>query len=237
MLDIVVEESSRYGVRLSEGQIDQLQLYHDTLVRTSAVVNLVGNTASDVIQRRHILESIAFGSALREREILKPDARVADVGAGAGFPGLVIRIVWPRTALTLIEATEKKAAFLAEVIDALGLEGTVARTGRAEDLGHDPGLRGQFDLVVARALAPLPVLLELTLPFARVGGHVATPKGSRAHDEVASAAHALDELGARAFTMQLAVPGPKQTLVVIRKDRPTPVEYPRKPGRPAKNPL
>jgi 16S rRNA (guanine527-N7)-methyltransferase len=110
-------------------------------------------------------------------------------------------------------------------------------TGRAEALAHDPALRERFDIVVARAVASLPALLELTLPFARVGGRVVTPKGSRAQEEIAAASNALRILHARIFAVPLAVPGPPQTLVAAVKDATTPAEYPRREGVPAKSPL
>lgn len=237
MLDIVAQESQRYGVRFTESQMGRMQQYHDLLIERSPLVNLIANTDSETIQRRHILESIALGAALREREILRPTSNVLDVGAGAGFPGLVLKIAWPQIELTLIEATAKKAAFLSDVVVALSLDETRVLTGRAEDLAHDAGLRGAFDLVVARAVAPLPTLLELTLPFARLRGHVATPKGSRAAAEVEAASRAATVLAARIFSIPFGVPGPPQTLVVARKDALTPPEFPRRPGLPAKRPL
>ncbi len=110
-------------------------------------------------------------------------------------------------------------------------------TGRAETLGHDPALRGRFDLVVSRAVAPLPTLLELTLPFARPGGRVATPKGSRTESELAASKRALEVLGGRAFAVPLQVPGSPQALVVVVKQRETPEAYPRRPGVPGKSPI
>jgi 16S rRNA (guanine527-N7)-methyltransferase len=122
-------------------------------------------------------------------------------------------------------------------MEALEMPDAVVLTGRAETLAHDPTLRERFDLVVARAVAPLPALLELTLPYARVGGRVVTPKGSRAAEELAAARDALQVLGGRAFSFPFQVPGPPQTLVAVVKQRPTPPEYPRRPGIPAKRPL
>lgn len=237
MLQIVADEAPTYGVRLSAGQHEQLQRYHDVLIDRSVTLNLVSDASSDVIQRRHILESVAFGAALREREILKPDSSVADVGAGAGFPGLVMAIVYPGIELTLIEATGKKAAFLEAAVAEVGIGRARVFAGRAEELGHNDALRGAFDLVVARAVAPLRELVEITLPFARVGGRVATPKGSRGAQELAEAKGALQKLGARAFSFPLGVPGPPQTVIVVRKNAPTPPLYPRRPGQPAKKPL
>lgn len=237
MLDLLPREASRYGVRLDELQVARFQRYLDLLREWSQRTNLVSDTDAAVVQRRHFLESIALGAALREREILRPDARVVDVGAGAGFPGVVLKIVWPAVRLTLIEATKKKTAFLSALINALELDDTPVVTGRAEALAHDDTLRERFDLAVARAVAPLPTLLELTLPFVRVGGRVVTPKGSRAEDEAAASAEALRILGAKLVVVPFDVPGPQQHLVAAIKLRPTPAEYPRRDGVPAKSPL
>jgi 16S rRNA (guanine527-N7)-methyltransferase len=233
----LANEASRYGVRLAPAQAAKLERYAALIEEWSARVNLVGDASRETVERRHILESIALGAALREREVLRPDSRVCDVGTGAGFPGIVLKVCWPGIALTLIEATAKKTAFLAAAVEALAVEGVDVRTGRAEELAHDPELRERFDLVTARAVAPLPALLELTLPFARVGGRVVTPKGSRAEAEVAAAENALSVLGGRAFVIPFNVAGPKQMLVAVQKLRPTPPEYPRRPGVPAKSPL
>lgn len=237
MLDLLHSEAPRYGVKPNETQLGQFETYLDLLQEWSDRANLVGDTDAEVVQRRHFIESIALGAALREREILRPEARVVDVGAGAGFPGVVLKIVWPAIRLTLIEATAKKTAFLSALVDALGFDDTPVRTGRAETLAHDPALRERFDLAVARAVAPLPALLEMTLPFVRVGGRVVTPKGSRADDEVKASANALRVLGARLVVVPFDVPGPPQKLIAAVKLRPTPTDYPRRNGVPAKSPL
>ena len=117
-------------------------------------MNLVGDASADVVRIRHFAESIALGASLREREVLRPEAAVIDIGTGAGFPGVPIKIVWPQIRLTLLEATAKKAAFLAALVDALALDGVQIITARAEDAAHDASLRGQFDVVLARAVAP-----------------------------------------------------------------------------------
>jgi 16S rRNA (guanine527-N7)-methyltransferase len=237
MLESLPAEALEYGIRLSDEQVGAFQRYFLLLVEWSKRANLVGDTSEDVVLRRHFLESIALGAALREREILRPDANVLDLGAGAGFPGIVLKIVWPAIRLSLIEATAKKTAFLSAVVDDLVLADVQVLTGRAETLGHDPALRERFDLVVARAVAPLRVLVELALPFARVGGRLVTPKGSRAEAEVAAAEGALGVLGGQAFVVPFRVSGPPQRLVAVLKRRPTPPAYPRRPGIPSKNPL
>jgi len=237
VLETLLQELSVYGIRLSDAQVAQFETYLALLTEWSARVNLVGDVNPAIVQRRHFAESLALGAALREREILRPDSAVLDVGAGAGFPGLALKIGWPGIRLTLIEATAKKTAFLSAVVDALRLDATTVLTGRAETLGHDPALRAAFDLVLARAVAPLPVLLELTLPFARVGGRVVTPKGSHAAEEVAAAARSLHVLGGKAFVAPLNVAGPPQSIVAVVKQRATPAAYPRRDGIPAKSPL
>jgi 16S rRNA (guanine527-N7)-methyltransferase len=237
MDELLREGASHYGVSLTDRQLEQFDTYASLLSDWSGRMNLVGHAGAEVIRNRHFLESIALGAALRQREMLRPDATILDVGTGAGFPGLVLKIVWPAIHLTLIEATAKKAAFIGAVIADLNLENTVALTGRAETLAHEPALREAFDLVVARAVAPLAALLELTLPFVRVGGRVVSPKGSRAGDEIRAAARALDILGGRLFSFAFDVPGPPQTLIAVAKLRPTPREYPRRAGTPARSPL
>jgi len=230
------DEVSRYGVRLTDEQDAQFDRYLALLQQWSSRANLVGDASAETVRSRHFAESIALGAALREREILRPGARVIDVGAGAGFPGLPIAIVWPQVRLTLIDATRKKTDFLEAVVRELRVDADV-RTGRAEDLAHEADLREAFDLALARAVAPLPTLLELTLPFVRAGGRLVTVKGSKADDEVVMSRHALDVLHARAFVVPFNVPGPPQRIVAVVKDAPTPAEYPRRPGVPAKSPL
>ena len=236
MSDILQHRALALGLRLDDAQLRQFAVYAGLLEEWSTRVNLVGNASPEVVERRHFIESIALGAALREREMLRPDARVLDVGAGAGFPGVVLKICWPGIDLTLLEATAKKTAFLSALVEGLGVE-TRVLTGRAEELAHDAGLRARFDLVVARAVAPLPALLELTLPFAREGGRVVAPKGSRAAAELAASKRALAELGGRAIAVPFAVEGPPQTLIVAVKTRPTPDIYPRRAGMPTKQPL
>jgi 16S rRNA (guanine527-N7)-methyltransferase len=237
MMDILRAEAPASGIHLTDAQLAQFERYLTLLHEWNERVNLVADADPEVVQRRHMLESLALGAALRERELLRPDSRVIDVGAGAGFPGIALKIAWPTIHLTLLEATTKKTAFLSAAVESLALEDTHVRTARAEEAAHEAGMRESFDLVLARAVAPLPALLELTLPFARVGGRVATPKGSRARDEIAASAHAASVLHAKLFSLPLNVPGPEQTLVVALKQAPTPPEYPRRAGVPAKSPL
>lgn len=237
MLESLVRRAAEYGVRLTDEQVGAFSVYYRLLVEWSKRANLVGDTSEDVVVQRHFVESIALGAALREREILRPDADVLDLGAGAGFPGIPMKIAWTAIRLTLLEATAKKSAFLSAVVEELQIGETAVLTGRAETLARDPALRERFDLVVARAVAPLPALVELALPFARVGGRLVTPKGSRVEEELAAAEAALGALHGQAFVVPFEVPGPQQRLVAVLKKGQTPAEYPRGPGKPSRRPL
>jgi len=163
--------------------------------------------------------------------------RVVDVGSGAGLPGLPLKIERPELELTLIEADSSKAAFLVHACAVLGLLGVHVVARRAEEAGHDPQLRETFDVAVARALAPLPVLVELCLPFVRVGGRLLAQKTER--ESPATASRAIELLGGANTTVHSSPSAArgKGTIVAIDKVRPTPPAYPRRPGLPARKPL
>ncbi len=162
---------------------------------------------------------------------------LVDVGSGAGLPGIPIKIARPELEVTLIEADQAKAAFLVHACAALQLEHIDVVALRAEDAGHDPRLREAFDVAVARALAPLPVLVELCLPLVRVGGRVLAQKTEA--EDPASAARAIQLLGGELTGVKSAPSGARLagTVVVIEKVRPTPARYPRRPGVPGRKPL
>jgi 16S rRNA (guanine527-N7)-methyltransferase len=163
--------------------------------------------------------------------------RVVDVGSGAGLPGLPLKIARPDLEMTLIEADRDKAAFLVHACAALQLEQVEVVARRAEEAGHDPHLREGFDVAVARALAPLPVLVELCLPLVRVGGRLRAQKTEG--EDTTSASTAIDSLGGRLATIVSAPSAARSggTVVVIDKVRATPTRYPRRPGVPARKPL
>jgi 16S rRNA (guanine527-N7)-methyltransferase len=162
---------------------------------------------------------------------------LVDVGSGAGLPGLPIKIVRPGLRVTLIEADQAKAAFLVHACATLGLEQVEVVARRAEDAGHDPALREAFDVAVARALAPLPVLVELCLPLVRVGGRLLAQKTEG--EDVAGASNAIKLLGGELSSVVSAPSSARAagTIVVIDKVRPTPPDYPRRPGIPSRKPL
>ena len=167
-------------------------------------------------------------------------SRAIDIGTGAGIPGIPIKIVRPQLVLTLLEATAKKTEFLRKAVEQLGLERVTIVAARAEELAHDPLHRARYSLAMAKAVAPLPVLVEISLPFLGPGGYLAAQKGSSAERELAEAARAIEVCGGEVAAMErFEAPGAavKPALILIRKVSATPEAYPRRPGRPAKRPL
>src|SRR2546422_4127035 len=190
------------------------------------------------VERRHFLEPLVLLRALEEVGAFASPAM--DIGTGAGFPGLPIKILRPDLQLTLLEASGRKVSFLEHLTQLLDMTGVNAIHARAEDLGRDAMHRSAYGLVLARAVAPLRVLLELSLPFLRIGGHLATPKGSSAQRQGREAVSALEACGGEVERLQkldLPWPEPAPTLVLVRKVRDTPGRYPRRAGVPNKRPL
>jgi 16S rRNA (guanine527-N7)-methyltransferase len=226
---------------LSGQAISQLMSYRDLLAASAAGFNLVSASVRDAesIERRHIGESLAFGAVLDGRGLLTGEAKVLDVGTGAGLPGVPLKLAWPLLQMTLLEATGKKCRFLEGVASELKLEGLDVVEGRAEEIAHTEAHRASYDLVVARALAAMPVLLEYCVPFLRVGGVLVGTKGSAMQGELEASGAALEALGAvvedvAPFDVDGLLP---QHLVFVRKLKETPERYPRRTGIPAKRPL
>jgi len=225
-------------IDLSSVQSKAFETYYEELVSARKRISLTSLRDRESIERRHFLESLALLRAVEDAGAL--GSPVIDIGSGAGFPGVPIKIARPDLEMTLLEATEKKAVVLGGLIVRLGLSGVRVVHGRAENVAHDRGQREVYTLAIARAVAPLPTLVELALPFVRVGGYLATPKGSAAAREVREAANALRVCGGAIVQMSkldVPPPGPAPTLVLVRKVAETPERYPRRPGVPSKRPL
>lgn len=234
------------GVNLTPAHLAAFQTYGDELLEWNRQFNLTAVTDPEQVQTRHFLDSLALIPALAGHEgisvpaLLSRNLRMVDVGAGAGFPGLALRIVWPRARLSLIEATGKKVRFLEHVSQKLGLGDVKLIQGRAEELGLKEPYRAGYDLVLARAVASLPTLVEYLLPLARRGGQVVAYKGSAAHEEAMCAEQAIRTLGGRLTKLiPVEIPGLVETrvLVLIDKVAQTPDGYPRGRGLPRKHPL
>ncbi len=199
-------------------------------------MNLTAITEPAAIEVRHFLDSLSVFKAVD----LPSDARVIDVGTGAGFPGLPLKIVRPDLQLTLLEATGKKTTFLSHIVELLDLNAVEVVTARAEDAGQDPVHRERYDLVLARAVAQLPILVEYMLPFVKIGGKCLALKGQTAAEELIAAERAIRTLGGKAdriVRIDLPAVAEPHYLIVIDKVAPTPANYPRRTGIPAKKPL
>lgn len=232
--------ASAFGIEFEPGDLDQLRRYLDLLLETNEQFNLTSITDRDEAWMKHIFDSLTLmpfvQAAIESRMGLGGRAPlVMDVGSGGGLPGIPLAIVQPAARFTLLEATGKKARFLERVRDELGLNNLEVVNQRAEQAGQDHKRhREQYDLVVSRAVGHLRILLELTVPFARVGGVVAVIKGAKAADEVAAAKQALHLLHSSVVESITTATG---TIVAIAKQRKTPRVYPRAPGEPKRRPL
>lgn len=225
------------GLTLTPTQTRAFEVYADELMAWNAHTNLTAITDPDAIAIRHFADSLSCLLVMKPRAA---GLRVVDVGSGAGFPGLPLKIVVPGLGLTLIEATHKKAEFLAYIVSRLKLEGVVVLAERAEDVGQMPDHRERYDWVLARAVAGMRTLAEYLLPLAAVGGHCLAQKGESAPQEVSEAQHAIHLLGGRVAQLkavELPMIAETRFLVDIAKVAATPPKYPRRAGMPAKRPL
>ncbi|NVY96661.1 16S rRNA (guanine(527)-N(7))-methyltransferase RsmG [Lactobacillus sp. DCY120] len=227
-----------YEIELSSKQLQQLASYYQLLVETNRVMNLTSITESGEVYLKHFYDSLTpmfVDPVLRTQEV-----QIADIGSGAGFPGLVLKIVNPQLQLTIVDSLNKRIKFLQTVVDQLQLKNVTLVHARAEEFGRQKAMRAHFDYVTARAVANLPVLLELCLPLVRLQGQFIALKGAQGKEELTAAQHALQILGgdvAEVQTLDLPEAAGKRELVWIKKVRTTPNKYPRKPGTPAREPL
>ena len=237
VMELLEQGAKELGLELSGRQLDQFQVYWDQLDDWNRRVNLTAIKGCDQVQIRHFLDSLTLIPALQPG--LGSAFSLADVGTGAGFPGLPLKLALPEIRLALIESVGKKARFLEHVVATLDLRGVEVHTGRAEELAHKPELREVFDLVVGRGVARFSPILEYTLPFCRVGGKAALQKRG-AEAEIAGAGNALEVLGGRlgeVHPVKVAGLDDGRVVVSVDKVRSTPQGYPRRPGMPQKQPL
>ena len=237
-MEILALGAAQLGLALSPRQLDQFEAYHRELALWNRLVNLTAITGYPDVQARHFLDSLTVCLAFPGG--MPRQLRVVDVGTGAGFPGLPLKLAFPDLRLALVESTGKRARFLEHLVTTLGLSGVEVHTARAEELAHRTELRETFDLAVSRGVASVPALLEYTLPFCRAGGRVALLKHSGIEDELAGASRALDLLGGRldeVHPVRVTGLADGRVVVAVEKVRSTPDKYPRRPGMPAKRPL
>ena len=241
----LADRAKRMGITLTDDQLGSYQVYYETLIDWNQRVNLTRITDYEDVQTKHFLDSLScLGAIERARNAPAKGAdvslRVIDVGTGAGFPGVVLKIASPALRLTLLEATGKKAEFLRALVECLGLADVVVINARAEQVGQDRGHRERYDVALARALAGTATLAELALPLVQVGGLVIAQKGENPEAEVETARTAIDTLGGQVQEIApVVIPGldGARHLAVLKKVSPTPDKYPRRPGIPTKRPL
>ena len=183
------------NISISSRQSDDFQKYYSELFAWNKKFNLTRILDYSDVQSLHFFDSLTIVRALNS-ELLK-NGQFLDIGSGAGFPGIPLKIMYPGIKLTLIEATKKKAVFLNHIVQTLGLELVNVYSERSETLAHDPSLRSNFDVVLARGVAPLRTLVELTVPFCKVGGLVVVHKGRDAKGEILDASNAIQRLGSK----------------------------------------
>lgn len=224
------------GITLSDQQKNQFERYFELLVEWNEKINLTAITDKEEVYLKHFYDSIA---PILQGHLQPTPTRLLDIGAGAGFPSLPMKIIYPELDVTIIDSLNKRIQFLGLLADELGLTGVHFYHGRAEDFGQDKAFRASFDVVTARAVARLQVLAELTIPFLKVGGRLIALKASNAQDEVAEAQTALQVLFAKVSTnTDYQLPnGDPRTLTIVDKKKETPNKYPRKAGLPNKRPL
>jgi 16S rRNA (guanine527-N7)-methyltransferase len=227
----------KLGIELSPSQLGQFSIYCKELLDWNDKINLTSITDPREIQIKHFLDSLSVIIAL-EQPI--DDLRFLDVGAGGGFPGLPLKIAYPNIKLILLEATSKKASFLFHMKQKLGLDDVDIVVGRAEEAAHQAQYRERFDIVLCRALAQLPVLAELTLPFCAVSGRLIAQKKGDIYTEIGRATKAIEVMGGSqplVKKVELNELSDERYLVIVNKTAPTPDKYPRRPGIPAKRPI
>ena len=230
----------KLGIEI-DGECQKLfELYYRELIDWNKRFNLTAIIDYQAVQIKHFLDSLTVVSVINEERTANPFFNIIDVGTGAGFPGIPLKIILPQARLTLLDSTAKKSGFLVHIVKEMGLSDVNVVVGRAEEIAHLPLYRQQFDLVVSRAVAPMSALVELTLPFCRIGGKLVAHKKGEIEEEIEKANRAIDVMGGRFARMErvdVEELGEERYLVVVEKSFPTPDKYPRRSGIPARNPI
>ena len=226
-----------WNISISDQQLQSFETYHTLLAQWNSFMNLTAITEKGEVILKHFVDSLAL---LHYMDLSKQESTLIDVGTGAGFPGIPLKIAVPSLRVTLVDSQQKRIRFLNTVIDELKLTGICTIHSRAEDLGHDEAFREKFDLCTPRALANLTVLSEYCLPFVKKGGYFIPYKSEKTESEIKDASYALQVLGGEVETVysyQLPSSDMNRSLIMIRKKKGTPSKYPRKAGVPSKEPL
>jgi 16S rRNA (guanine527-N7)-methyltransferase len=224
------------GITLTNEQLEQFEVYFQTLIEWNEKMNLTAITDKADVYLKHFYDSI---SAAFYFDFTKP-VTLCDVGAGAGFPSIPLKIVFPQLKVTIVDSLNKRISFLNHLANVLNLESVNFIHDRAETFGVNPKHREAYDIVTARAVARMSVLSELCLPLVKVGGYFIAMKAASANEELAAGNKAITTLGGKLeekYTFTLPMEESERNILVIKKEKQTPKKYPRKPGTPGKLPI
>lgn len=222
------------GIELTNSQLNAFETYYDMLIDRNKVMNLTAITEFDEVMDKHFLDSIYLFRSIE----LKADYKLIDIGTGAGFPGIPLKIVFPELKITLLDSLNKRVGFLNDVIDELNLNDIEAIHGRAEDIARNKTYRASYDIAVSRAVANLSTLSEYCLPFVKIGGKFVSYKSGDCADEVDNAKAAIHLLGGKINKIdEFSYSNNSRSFIVIDKVMNTSNKYPRKAGLPSKKPL
>lgn len=229
-----INDLKAIGIELSDEQLEQFLTYYEMLIEKNKVMNLTAITDFDEVLEKHFEDSLSLIQAVD----LEKSQTVIDLGTGAGFPGIPLKIVFPNLQITLADSLNKRILFLDDVIRELGLTGIDTVHGRAEDLAKNSDYREKFDLCVSRAVANLSTLSEYCLPFVKIGGKFISYKAGECDEEVAASKSSIFLLGGKVSDIKKFELGESgRAFVIIDKVSGTPKKYPRKAGTPSKDPL
>ena len=232
----LAKAAAEYGISLNDTQMEQYNRYFELLVEWNEKINLTAITEPKEVAIKHMIDSITA----YDENLFKDGTTVIDVGTGAGFPGLPLKIFCPEIKLTLMDSLNKRIKFLQTVVEELGLKDVECVHARAEEGARNKKYRESFDIAVSRAVARLPILCEYCLPFVKKGGHFIALKGMQYNDEADEATKAIKVMGGSHTDIRpvkLPELDDKRAVIPINKTMPTPKAYPRKAGTPTKNPL
>lgn len=238
--DAFVSDLKQWDLELNEKQIQQFSDYYDLLVEWNSFMNLTAITEFDEVCKKHFLDSLSIVKAYDRNFLEKENLSLIDIGTGAGFPGIPIKIAFPNIHVTLLDSLNKRIKFLDTVIEKLALANCETYHGRAEDYAKPNLLREKYDLCVSRAVANLSTLSEYCLPYVKVGGDFVSYKSEKISEESVQAEKAISILGGkvnRQVDFTLPESDIYRNIYIISKEKPTPKKFPRKAGLPSKEPL
>ena len=234
---ILFDEISKLNISLSEYQAEQFICYFDLLIQWNKVMNLTGITEYKEVVQKHFIDSLSIVKAF-DQEYFHEGTSMIDIGTGAGFPGIPLKITFPNLKITLLDSLNKRINFLNEVISSLSLDNIEAVHGRAEDFSKQPEYREKFNFAVSRAVSNLSTLSEYCLPFVKVDGYFISYKSEKADEELKMADNAIVTLGGKFEDKKdFDLYGNFRNLIIIKKVNSTPSKFPRKPGLALKKPL